>query len=127
MMRMMRTKILHPSLQSRWTRKITNLCVYRLRRADGNTIFYEMFKTLKNIHLKDTDAVFRSYTGHMTRALGMCKLDLNVSKLICGDKFFVTQPKMQDEPVILGRMWQRKYNCFIDWPQRLAHCQSFEN
>ena len=95
--------------------------------ADGNTISYEMFKTLKNVHLKDTDAVFRSYTGHMTRALGMCKLDLNVSELICGDKFFVTLPDMQDEPIILGRTWQRKYNCFIDWYQRLAHCQSFDN
>ena len=82
--------------------------------TDGNTISYELFKTLKNVHLKDIDAVFRSYTGHMTRAFGMCKLELNVSELIYGDKFFVTLPDMQDESVILGRKWQRKYNCFID-------------
>ena len=54
-------------------------------------------------------------------------MDLNVNELICGDKFFVTLPDMQDEPVILGRTWQRKYNCFIDWPRRLAHCQSSNN
>ena len=95
--------------------------------ADGNTISYELFKQIKNLHLSDTDAVFRSYTGHMTRALGMCKLELNVSELICGDKFFVTLPDMQDEPIILGRTWQRKYNYFIDWSQRLAHCQSSDN
>ena len=63
----------------------------------------------------------------MTRALGMCKLELNVSELIYGDKFFVTLPDMQDELVILKRTWQRKYNYFLNWSRRLAHCQSANN
>ena len=63
-------------------------------KADGNTISYELFKTLENIHLKDIDVVFQSYTGHMTQAFGMCKLDFNVSELIFGDKFFVTLSKI---------------------------------
>ena len=73
------------------------------------------------------DAVFQAYTSHTTRAFGMCKLDLNVSELICKDKFFVTLPEMQDVLIILGRTWQRKYNCFLDWNCKLAHCQSANN
>ena len=57
----------------------------------------------------------------------MCKLELNVSELIYADKLFVTLPEMQDVPIILGRTWQRKYNCFLDWNCRLAHCQSAHN
>ena len=90
--------------------------------ADGNTISYEMFKPLKHVNLKDIDDVFQSYTGHKTQAFGVCKLDLNVSELICKDKFFVTLPKMQDVPIILGRTWLKKYNCFLDWHCTLAHC-----
>ena len=82
--------------------------------VDGNTISYELFWTLKNVNLIDTDAMFWAYIGHTTQAFGMCKLDLNVSELICGDKFFVTLPEMQDVPIILGQTWQRKCNCFFD-------------
>ena len=83
-------------------------------RADGNTISYVLFRKLKDVKLIEIDAMFQAYTGHTTRSFGMCKLYLNVSELICGDKFFVTLPKMQDVPIILGQMWQRKYNCFLN-------------
>ena len=59
-------------------------------RLDGSTISYELLKTLKNVYLKDINVVFQSYTCHKTRVFGVCKLDLDVSELICGDKFFVT-------------------------------------
>ena len=95
--------------------------------VDRNTISYELFQTLNNVNLIDIDDVFQAYTSHTTKAFGMCKLDLNVSKLICGDKFFVTQPEMQDELIILGQMWQRKYNYFFDWNCRLALYQSVDN
>ena len=95
--------------------------------ADGNTILYELFRKLEDVKLIETDAVFQAYMGHKTRAFGMCKLELNVSELICGDKFFVTLPKMQDVSIILERTWQRKYNCFLNWNCRLAHCQSVDN
>ena len=55
--------------------------------------------------LIETNAMFEAYTGHKMQASGMCKLDLNVSQLICGDKFFVTLPEMQDVPIILGCTW----------------------
>ena len=77
-------------------------------QANGNTISYELFQTLKNVNLIDIGDMFQAYTGHTIRAFGMCKLDLNVSELICKDKFFVTLPEMQDVPIILGRAWQRK-------------------
>ena len=92
--------------------------------ADGNTISYELFQKLKNVHLKETNAMFKSFTGHTTKAQGVCELLLHVSELICGDKFFVTQVGMQDVPLILGRTWQRKHNCFFNWEKRLVHCQS---
>ena len=72
--------------------------------ADSNTILYELFRKLEDVKLIETDVVFQAYTGHTTRAFGMCKLDLNVSELICGEKFFVTLPEMQDVPIILGRV-----------------------
>ena len=83
--------------------------------ADGNTILYELFRKLEDVKLIEIDVVFQTYTGHTTKAFGMCKLDLNVSELICRDKFFVTLPEMQDVLTILERTWQRKYNCFLNW------------
>ena len=71
--------------------------------ADGNTISYELFQKLRNVHLKETKAMFKSFTGHTTKAQGVCELLLHVSELICGDKFFVTQVGMQDAPLVLGR------------------------
>ena len=63
-------------------------------RVDGNTILYNLFRRLADVKLIETNAVFEAFIVHTTRAFGMCKLDLNVSELICGDKFFVTLPKM---------------------------------
>ena len=79
-------------------------------KANGNTISYELFRKLKDVTLIKIDAVLQTYIGHTTRAFGMCKLELNVSELKCGDKFFVTLPEMQDVPIILKHMWQRNYN-----------------
>ena len=93
--------------------------------VDGNTISYELFQKLKDVKLIEIDAVFEANIGHKMQAFGMCSLDLNVSELICGEKFFVTLPKMQNVPIImLKRMWQRKYNCFLNWSRTLARCQS---
>ena len=78
--------------------------------TDGNTILYELFKKLEDMKLIEIEAIFQAYMGHNTREFGLCKLDLNVSELICGDKFFVTLPEMQDVPIILERTWQTKYN-----------------
>ena len=88
---------------------------------------YELFWKLQDVKLIETDVVFQAYTGHTTRAFGMCKLDLNVSELIYGDKVFVTLPEMHNVPIILGRIWQRKYNDFLDWSCKVAHCQSANN
>ena len=95
--------------------------------GDGNTISYKLFRKLEDVKLLAPGAVLQDYMGHTTRSFGICKLELNVSELICGDKFFVTLPNMQDVSIILGRTWQRKYNCFLDWNYRLAHCQSADN
>ena len=83
--------------------------------ADGNTILYELFRKLKDVKLIEIDVVFQAYTSHTTRAFGMCKLDFNVSELICGYKIFVTPPKMHDVSIILGCTWQKKYDSFFDW------------
>ena len=36
-------------------------------------------------------------------------------------------PYLQDVLIILGYTWKRKYNCFLDWNCKLAHCQSANN
>ena len=96
-------------------------------RVDGNTISYKLFQKLKNVNLKETNAMFKYFTGHTTKAQGVCEMLLHVSELICGDKFFVTQVGMQDVPLILGRTWQHKHNCFFNWEKRLVHCQSADD
>ena len=68
--------------------------------AYGNTISYELFHTLNNVNLINIDTVFQAYIGNTKKEFGMFKLDLNVSELICGYKFFVTQPEIQDVPII---------------------------
>ena len=65
-------------------------------RADGNTIFYELYTKLQDAQLMQTNAVFQAYTSHKTKALGCCELQ------ICRDKFFVTQGGTHDVPIILG-------------------------
>ena len=54
-------------------------------------------------------------------------LQVFVDELTCGDKFFVTQVGLQDVPIILGKTWQRKHNCFFNWEKKLFHCQSTNN
>ena len=76
---------------------------FRDSRSDGNTILNELFWKLKDVKLIKINAVFQAYTTHTTRAFGMCKLELNVSELIYGDKFFVTLLEMQD---LRCRMYQ---------------------
>lgn len=95
--------------------------------ADGNTISYELYQTLKNVDLQETNAVFKAYTGATVKARGMCHIMLHVRELMCGDKFFVTQPLMQDVSIILGQTWQRKHNCFFNWAKKLVHYQSAKN
>ena len=72
----------------------TKTCAFINFGVDGNTISYELFWTLKNVNLIDIDAMFHAYNGNTTRAFGMYKLELNVSELICEDKFFVTLSEM---------------------------------
>ena len=54
----------------------------------------------------------------------MCNLLVYVDKLSYGDKFIVTQSDLQDVSIILGRNWQKKYNCLFNWKNNLVHCQS---
>ena len=81
---------------------------------DCNTISYDLFQTLNDVALQPTNVVLRSFTSHITHPKGMCKLMVHVERLNCGDKFFVTQAEMQDVSIILGRTWQKKYNCFLN-------------
>ena len=92
--------------------------------ADRNTISYELYTKLQDAQLTQTDAVFEAYTSHQTKAFGCCALPMFVNEVTCGDKFFVTQAGMQDVPIILGRSWQRRHNCFFNWERKLVHCQS---
>ena len=88
--------------------------------ADGNTISYELFKELGNIELKETKAVFKSYTGHMNNAHGVCDLTLFVSELMCGDKFYVTQVKMQDVPIILWTHMAKKVQLLLQLGEKIS-------
>ena len=95
--------------------------------VDGNTISYELYKQLKGVELKETTTTFKSFIGHKITPHGVCMLQVFVDELAYGDKFFVTQVGLQDVPVILGRTWQRKHNCFFNWEKKLVHCQSADN
>ena len=91
--------------------------------VDGNTISHELFESLHDIDFTETNTQFQDYPGHTAPAFGLCKLPIFVKELICGDEFFVTQPKLQDVPVILGRTWQMRYNCYFNWCKKTVHCE----
>ena len=95
--------------------------------ANGNTISHELYKQLKEVELHKTTTTFKSFTGHKTKPHGVCMLQVFVDELTCGDKFFVTQARLQDVPIILSRTWQRKHNCFFNWEKKLVDCQSANN
>ncbi len=78
---------------------------------------------MHEIDLKKTNTQFQDYSGHTAPAFGICELPILVKELICGDEFFVTQPKLQDVPVILGRTWQMRYNCYFNWCEKTVHCE----
>ena len=88
---------------------------------------YELYKQLEDVELQKTTTTFKSFIGHKTKPHGVCMLQVFVDELTCGDKFFVTQAGLQDVPIILGRTWQRKHNCFFNWEKKLVHCQSTDN
>lgn len=92
----------------------------REEKADGNTISYELYACLSGMSLIPTHAHFKDYSGHVTPALGLGTLKLFVDELTCDeDKFFVTQPKVQDVPLILGRT----YKYYFNWTYHTVHCQ----
>ena len=91
--------------------------------ADGNTISHELFESLHDIELNETNTQFQDYSRHTAPAFGLCELPIFVKELICGDEFFVTQPKLQDVPVILGRTWQMRYNYYFNWCEKTVHCE----
>ena len=45
-----------------------------------------------------------------------------IQGLTCGDEFFVTHPTLQEVPLILGRAWQQRYNCSINWANQIVSC-----
>ena len=92
--------------------------------SDGNTLSYELYKEISSIVLRSTNTQFEAYTGHTSKAVGYCNLRVEINGLTCGDEFFVTQPLVQDVPIILGRTWQKSYNCYFDWKRNVVHCQS---
>ena len=62
--------------------------------ADGNTIFYQLYKQLKGVELHKTTTTFKSFTGHKTKPHGLCMLLVFVDELTYGDKLFVTQARL---------------------------------
>ena len=91
---------------------------------DCNIISNNLFEILEGVALQPTNAILRLFTAHTTKPRGICNLVVFVDELSYGDKFFVTQSDLQDVSVILGRAWQKKYNCFFNWKNNLVHCQS---
>ncbi len=55
--------------------------------ANGNTMSYEFFQTLANVDLHHTNAHFQMFTNQITC---VCEVQMFVSELTCGDKFFIT-------------------------------------
>ena len=45
---------------------------------DCNTIFYELFQTLKDVALQPTNTILRSFNSHITQPKGMCNLIVHV-------------------------------------------------
>ena len=95
--------------------------------ADGNLISNKLYQQLQGIKLEKKPMKLQTFLGETIKPVGVCMLDLYVNELTCGDKFFVTQAGMQDIPLILGRAWQKRHNCFFNWERRLVHCQSGVN
>ena len=95
--------------------------------ANGNTISYELYKQLKGVELHKIYTTFKSFTSQKIQPHGVCMLQVYVDELTCGNKFFFTQVGLQDVPIILGKTWQRKHNCFFNWEKKLVHCQSVDN
>ena len=81
---------------------------------DCNTLSNKLFETLEGVTLQPTNAILRLFIAHTTKPRGICNLVVLIDELSCRDKFFVTQFDLQDIFVILGRAWQKKYNCFFN-------------
>ena len=96
-------------------------------RADSNIMMYKLYQQLKFVSLDPTQTNIQTFIGKTIKLKGVCTLALFVNELMCGDKFIVTQMGMQDIPLILGRAWQMRYNCFLNWERKLVHCQSGRN
>ena len=61
------------------------------------------FQCLSGMTLSPTHAHFKDYLVHLTPTLCLGTLKLFFDELTYGDKFFVTQPKVQDIPLTLTR------------------------
>ena len=72
-----------------------------------NTTSYDLYTKVMSLKFAQINAIFQAYTDHQTKALGCCELQMYVCGLICGDKLFFTQARMQDMLIMLGRFWQR--------------------
>lgn len=90
--------------------------------SDDNIISYELFECLNDVKLTQTQVQFQDYSGHLAPAFGCCVIKMFVQGLTCGDEFFVTHPTLQIVPLILGRAWQQRYNCSINWANQSVSC-----
>ena len=78
---------------------------------------------MSDVKLTPTIVHFKDYSGHLAPAFGKCVIKMFVKGLTFGDEFFVTQPNLQDVPLILGRTWQQRYNCSINWASQTVSCR----
>ena len=92
--------------------------------ADSNLMSYDFYQKLDKVALNATSTTIQTFTGQTVTPKGVCEVEMFVNELTCGDEFLVTQSGLQDTPLILGRAWQIRHNCFFNWAKRLVHCQS---
>ena len=90
--------------------------------AKDNIMSYEVFACLNDVKLTPTKVYLKDYSGHLAPALGRCVIKMFVQGLTYGDEFFVTHPTVQKVPLILGRAWQQRYNCSINWANQTVSC-----
>ena len=95
--------------------------------VDSNVLSYSAWETLGKPSLVSVPIDLQSFSGEATSTMGKCTIPLSIQGHLMHTIFYVAPKSKSMVDMVLGRSWNIKTNCSLDWVNRkymLRLCES---
>lgn len=86
--------------------------------ADNNVLSYAAWETLGRPSLVRLPVDLQSFSGEETSIVGKCTITMSIQGHLMQNSFYVAPKSQAMVDMVLGRFWNVKTNCSLDWVNR---------